>query len=126
MDCAVVVVVAWSLYVLVVCFTKRTKVIDMIEYTLKQKWRWAGHIAIMQANRWTKSCREWRPRRGKRSRRRTKRRSQDEITRKTGGGGGGGGTWIRKATDKRQCKTLMVGYILQWMDKAKAKGESML
>ena len=24
---------------------KRTKIIDIIEYTLKQKWKWAGHIA---------------------------------------------------------------------------------
>ena len=24
---------------------KRTKITDIIEYTLKQKWRWAGHIA---------------------------------------------------------------------------------
>ena len=23
---------------------KRTKIIDIIEHTLKQKWRWAGHI----------------------------------------------------------------------------------
>ena len=29
-----------------------------------------------------------------------------------------GTTWIRKATDRRQWKTLMEGYILQWMDKA--------
>ena len=27
-------------------------------------------------------------------------------------------TWIRKATDRRRWKTLMEGYILQWMDKA--------
>ena len=27
---------------------KRTKIVDIIEYTLKQKWRWAGHIAIME------------------------------------------------------------------------------
>ena len=33
-------------------FRKRTKVIDIMEYTLKQKWRWAGHIAIMKDNRW--------------------------------------------------------------------------
>ena len=33
---------------------KRTKVIDIIEYTLKQKWKWAGHIARMKDNRWTK------------------------------------------------------------------------
>ena len=35
---------------------KRTKIIDIIEYTLKQKWRWAGHIARMKDNRWTKRC----------------------------------------------------------------------
>ena len=29
-----------------------------------------------------------------------------------------GTTWIRKATDRRQRKTLVEGYILQWMDKA--------
>ena len=35
---------------------KRTKMIDIIEYTLKQKWKWAGHIARMKDNRWTKRC----------------------------------------------------------------------
>ena len=33
---------------------KRTKIIDIIEYTLKQKWKWAGHIARLKDNRWTK------------------------------------------------------------------------
>ena len=28
----------------------------MIEYTLIQKWRWVGHIARMEDNRWTKRC----------------------------------------------------------------------
>ena len=37
----------------------RTKKIDIIEYILKQKWRWAGHIARMKDNRWTKRCTEW-------------------------------------------------------------------
>ena len=37
---------------------KRTKVIDIIEYTLKQKWKWAGHIARLKDNRWTKRCTE--------------------------------------------------------------------
>ena len=32
--------------------------------------------------------------------------------------------WNRKVTDRRQWKTLMEGYILQWMDKAKVKGET--
>ena len=32
--------------------SKGTKVVDIIEYTLKQKWRWAGHIARMEDTRW--------------------------------------------------------------------------
>ena len=84
---------------------KRTKIIDIIEYTLKQKWKWAGHIARLKDNRWTKRCTEWQPRRGKRSRGRPSRRWQD-ITEKEGT------TWIRKATDGQRWKTLMEGYIL--------------
>ena len=91
---------------------KRTKIIDIIEYTLKQKWKWADHTARLKDNRWTKRCTEWQPRRGKRSRGRPSRRWQDDITEEEGT------TWIRKATDRRRWKTLMEGYILQWMDKA--------
>ena len=69
---------------------KRTKIIDIIEYTLKQKWKWAGHIARLEDNRWTKRCTEWQPRRGKRSRGRPSRRWQDDITEKEGT------TWIGK------------------------------
>ena len=71
-----------------------------------------GHIARLEDNRWTKRCTEWQPRRGKRTRGRPSRRWQDDITEKEGT------TWIRKATDRRRWKTLMEGYILQWMDKA--------
>ena len=87
----------------------RTKIIDIIEYTLKSKWRWARHIARMKDNRWIKHCTDWQPRRGKSSRGRPCRRWQDEISSKEGT------TWNRKATDRGQ---LMEGYILQWMDKA--------
>ena len=52
---------------------------------------------------------------GKRSRGRPSRRWQDDITEKEGT------TWIRKAADRRRWKTLMEGYILQWMDKAQMK-----
>ena len=30
---------------------KRAKLTDIIEYTLKQKWRWAGHLARMKDSR---------------------------------------------------------------------------
>ena len=49
-------------------FRKIAKIIDIVEHTQKQKWRWAGHIARTRDNRWTKRCQEWHPRRGKRSR----------------------------------------------------------
>ena len=40
--------------------TKRAKVTDIIEYTLKQMWKWSEHIARMkEGNRWTKRCTEW-------------------------------------------------------------------
>ena len=35
---------------------KRIKITDTMKYTLKQKWRWAGHRARMKDNTWTKHC----------------------------------------------------------------------
>ena len=89
---------------------KRTKITDITEYTLKQKRRRAAHIARMKDNRWTKRCTEWQPMRGKRSRGQPTRKERT--------------TWIRKATDRGQWKALMEGYILQWINKAQAKGET--
>ena len=63
---------------------KRRKIIDIVVYTLKQKWRWAGHTARMKDYRWTKRCTEWQPRRGKRSRGRPSRRWLYDITWKEG------------------------------------------
>ena len=60
---------------------KNPKIFDMIEHTLNQKWRWAGHQAGMKDTRWTKRCTEWQPIRGKRLRGRPGRRWQDDITR---------------------------------------------
>ena len=91
---------------------KRTKIIDIVEYTLKQKWKWARHLAKMKNNTWTKRCTQWQPRTGKRSRGRPSRRWQDDIAKEEGT------TWNRKATDRRQWKKLMEGYMLQWIDKA--------
>ena len=60
---------------------KRTKIINIIEYTLKQKWRLAVHVARMKDNRWTKRFTEWQSRRRKRSRQRPSRRWQGDLTR---------------------------------------------
>ena len=53
---------------------KKTQIIDITDYTLKQKWRWAGLTARMKDNRWTKSCTEWQPRRGEEIKRTTKQK----------------------------------------------------
>ena len=37
----------------------KTKVKDIIEKIKEAKWRWAGHIARRQDNRWTKRITEW-------------------------------------------------------------------
>ena len=33
---------------------EKTKVKDIIQVVKQQKWRWAGHVAWMNDNRWTK------------------------------------------------------------------------
>jgi hypothetical protein len=44
----------------------RTKVKDIIQKIKEAKWRWAGHVARRDDNRWTKSLTKWQPRTGKR------------------------------------------------------------
>ena len=33
---------------------QRTRVTDTVEYITNEKWKWAGHIARMKNNRWTR------------------------------------------------------------------------
>lgn len=57
----------------------RTQVKDILEKIKESKWRWTGHVAGMQDNRWTKRVTEWQPRSGRRIRGRQKRRWRDVI-----------------------------------------------
>jgi hypothetical protein len=90
---------------------KKTKVKDILEKIKEAKWRWAGHVARRQDNRWTKRITEWQPRTGKRRRGRQKRRWRDDITSYLGS------TWTRQAQDRDRWKLLEEGYIQQWMQK---------
>ena len=36
-----------------------TGVTDAIEFILRMKWKWAGHIGRMTDNRWTTRCTFW-------------------------------------------------------------------
>ena len=40
---------------------KRTEIVDVIQYKMKQKWRWAGNMAKLKGNRWNTRCTEWQP-----------------------------------------------------------------
>ena len=72
----------------------KKRIINIIEYTLKQKWIWARHIARMKNSRWTKRCTEWQPKRGRSLRERLARRWQDNSAEE-------GTTWNRISVDRR-------------------------
>ena len=57
----------------------RTKVDDVRKVITKAKWKWAGHVARMNGNRWTVKCTEWQVKQGKRFKGRPRRRWQDDI-----------------------------------------------
>ena len=58
---------------------EKTKVKDIVQVVKQQKWRWAGHVARMNDNRWTKRLTDWHPYNEKRSRKRPDTRWKDEI-----------------------------------------------
>ncbi|WP_440994831.1 hypothetical protein [Cysteiniphilum litorale] len=47
-----------------------TRVNDIIQVIKQHKWRWAGHLARIDDNRWSKRLTDWFPRDSKRSRKR--------------------------------------------------------
>ncbi|XP_072051533.1 uncharacterized protein [Amphiura filiformis] len=82
----------------------KTKVKDILEKIKEAKWRWAGHLARSNDNRWTKRLTEWQPRTGRRRRGRQKRRWRDDITSYIGT------TWARIAQDRETWKLHEEGY----------------
>ena len=54
---------------------QKTGVKEIIEKVKEAKWRWAGHVARMNDNRWTRRLMDWQPRMGK----------EEEADRKQGG-----------------------------------------
>ena len=94
------------------CTTIRqlTGVADILITIKQSKWRWAGHVARRNDNRWTKRMLEWQPRMGKRRRGRQKRRWRDDITSYIGM------TWARVAEDRKVWSEHEEGYIQQWID----------
>lgn len=71
-----------------------TGVIDALSYTVRLKWRWAGHVARMSDDRWTSRLTSWPGPRGNRKRGRPRSRWADDIE------GTAGKLWMEKATDR--------------------------
>ena len=90
----------------------KTKIQDVVAFAKKQKWKWAGHVARYEDNRWTKRITDWQPREGKRSRGSQMKWWRDDIVQMKGI------TWGREARQRDEWKRGAEGYILQWMDKA--------
>ena len=70
--------------------------LNIIKHITNTKWRWAGHVARMQDNRWTIRTTEWQVRKGRRPRGRPKMRWKDDIMKWQGA------TWTRTAKDRKR------------------------
>ena len=90
----------------------KTNILNIIKHITNTKWRWAGHVARMQDNRWTIRTTEWQVRKGRRPRGRPKMRWKDDIMKWQGA------TWTRTAKDRKKWKKLTEGYFQQWRDTA--------
>lgn len=86
----------------------RTKVMDAIEKITTLKWNWAGHIARLNDDRWTKKIIEWRPRHDAfRSRGRPPTRWHDDLRRIHS-------NWMQIAQDRELWKQTREAYVQQW------------
>ena len=63
---------------------QKTNIKDVVKFAAKQIWKWSGHVARLNNNRWTKRITDWQPRYGKRSRGRQVKRWRDDIVQMKG------------------------------------------
>ena len=83
---------------------------DILAVTKKLKWRWAGHVARMRDERWTKTVTEWIPLEGKRAKARPRTRWEDEMRKYAGV------TWARTARNRSEWKLHEKAFIQQWIE----------
>ena len=87
---------------------QKTRVTDAVERILCLKWNWAGHVARMTDNRWTRRILEWRPRQDAfRNRGRPPTRWSDDIKRVSN-------NWMQEAQSRVKWKQQREAYVQQW------------
>ena len=79
---------------------ENTKIIDALQHAKKLKWKWAGHVARLKDQRWTKHTTEWSGPGGTRGRGRPRERWADEIAVVAGT------DWKKKTQDREHWKSL--------------------
>ncbi|CAH2100226.1 unnamed protein product [Euphydryas editha] len=77
-----------------------TRATDALEHALKQKWKWAGHVARLSDERWTLRVTRWKGPSGKRHRGRPLTRWTDDITKVAGSG------WLQSAQNRESWNSL--------------------
>lgn len=79
---------------------RETKVIDALSQAQKLKWKWAGHVARLQDERWSSEVTTWKGPEGKRRRGRPLARWADDVVEIAGP------NWVWKAQDRNKWQSL--------------------
>ena len=87
---------------------QRTKLIDSLQVAKRNKWRWAGHIARQQDNRWTKLTTEWQPLNYSRRQGRPRERWRNDLHNFFGN------DWSTWAGDRRMWRAMGEVFVQQW------------
>lgn len=83
----------------------KTKITDVLHHITKMKWKWAGHVARIDDDRWTRRVTVWRgPEGGQRKKGRPHKRWADDIVAVAGK------EWLTKARDREAWHSLEEAY----------------
>lgn len=86
---------------------QKTKAIDALSHSQKLKWRWAGHVARLSDNRWTRKTTQWTGPLGQRRRGRPNARWADDIIKVAGT------QWSRVAENREHWSSLEEAFTFQ-------------
>ena len=93
---------------------RKTKVEDIILRIKKSKWRWAGHTARQNDNRWTKRLLDWTPRIGRKNKGRPRVQWEDDIRKFCAKEPRS--IWRRESNNRTKWRAHAEAFALQWAD----------
>lgn len=89
---------------------RNTKVVDVVATIDHRKWRWAGHVAHMDTERWTRRTLEWRPSETTRGRGRPPERWVNDIRRHACP------NWMQRARNRTAWRNMEEAYVRRRTD----------